>query len=200
FFLIEIILLAVYLLNKGPRKRPITLRKAIVQPSGSGAAEEVDIKFIDTSSQYGNGRFQTSEEKKTFFGTTKKDRLKEQAKKTQERKQKKETEPKEDAPEENAEKEEEVTEQKSVLRKRLEKERLRKENKNSKCKNRTQINSFLFGEHIFEEALMILSDWEKNKFFCTDVNIVYGHVMLFSIGLCCLNNSINVFFHSQYSK
>jgi len=78
----------------GPRKRPITLRKAIVQPSGSGASEEVDVKFIDTSSQYGNGRFQTKEEKKTYFGTTKKDRLKEQAKKTQERKQKKTTDKK----------------------------------------------------------------------------------------------------------
>jgi len=83
----------------GPRKRPITLRKPIVQPSGSGVAEEVDIKFIDTSSQYGNGRFQTSEEKKKYFGTTKKDRLREQAKKTQERKQKKaEDQPKEAQP------------------------------------------------------------------------------------------------------
>jgi len=73
----------------GPRKRPITLRKPIIQPSGSGVSEEVDVKFIDTSSQYGNGRFQTSDEKKKYFGPTKKDRLKEQAKKTQERKQKK---------------------------------------------------------------------------------------------------------------
>jgi len=72
----------------GPRKRPITLRKAIILPTGSGAAEEVDVKFIDTSSQYGNGRFQTSTEKQEHFGTRKKDRLKEQAKKTQERKQK----------------------------------------------------------------------------------------------------------------
>jgi len=80
----------------GPRKRPITLRKAIVLPSGSGAAEEIDVKFIDTSSQYGNGRFQTSDEKKKFYGTTKKDRLKEQAKKMQEKKEKKE--PEEDKP------------------------------------------------------------------------------------------------------
>jgi len=72
----------------GPRKRPITLRKAIILPTGSGAAEEVDVKFIDTSSQYGNGRFQTSTEKQEHFVTRKKDRLKEQAKKTQERKQK----------------------------------------------------------------------------------------------------------------
>jgi len=72
----------------GPRKRPITLRKAITQPSGSGAAEEIEVKFIDTSSQYGNGKFQTSAEKKLYFGTTKKDRLKDQAKKTQERKHK----------------------------------------------------------------------------------------------------------------
>jgi len=78
----------------GPRKRPITLRKTLTLPSGSGAAEEVDVKFIDTSSKYGNGRFQTSEEKKTYFGPTKKDRLKEQARKTQQRKEKKTNESK----------------------------------------------------------------------------------------------------------
>lgn len=78
----------------GPRKRPITLRKTITLPSGSGAAEEIDVKFIDTSSKYGNGRFQTSEEKKAYFGPTKKDRLKEQARKTQQRKEKKTNESK----------------------------------------------------------------------------------------------------------
>jgi len=78
----------------GPRKRPITLRKTLTQASGSGAGEEIDVKFIDTSSKYGNGRFQTSEEKKIYFGPTKKDRVKEQARKTQQRKDKKTNEAK----------------------------------------------------------------------------------------------------------
>lgn len=73
----------------GPRKRPITLRKAIVQPSNSMAKEEIDLKFINTASQYGHGRFQTKEEKKTYFGTTKKDAAKEAKRKQREQKDKK---------------------------------------------------------------------------------------------------------------
>ncbi len=29
--------------------------------------EKIDLKFIDTSSKFGHGRFQTSEEKKNFM-------------------------------------------------------------------------------------------------------------------------------------
>lgn len=29
--------------------------------------EKIDLKFIDTSSKFGHGRFQTSEEKKSFL-------------------------------------------------------------------------------------------------------------------------------------
>ena len=36
------------------------------------ALEEVKIKFIDTSSKFGHGRFQTAEEKANVFGTVKK--------------------------------------------------------------------------------------------------------------------------------
>jgi large subunit ribosomal protein L3e len=35
------------------------------------AKEEIQLKFIDTSSKLGHGRFQTSEEKNTFYGRTK---------------------------------------------------------------------------------------------------------------------------------
>lgn len=38
------------------------------------AHEEIDLKFIDTSSKLGHGRFQTHEEKKAFMGPLKKDR------------------------------------------------------------------------------------------------------------------------------
>jgi len=70
----------------GPKKRPISLRKPIIIPSSSMAKEEIALKFIDTSSQFGNGRFQTSEEKKEWYGPTKKDRLEESKRKAAEKK------------------------------------------------------------------------------------------------------------------
>ena len=60
----------------GPRKRPITLRKAIIQPSTTAGKEEIKLRFIDTASKYGHGRFQTSEEKKAWYGPSKKDKVK----------------------------------------------------------------------------------------------------------------------------
>jgi large subunit ribosomal protein L3e len=56
----------------GPRKRVITLRKAIVVPTTRSAVEKISLKFIDTSSKFGHGRFQTSDEKKKFLGALKK--------------------------------------------------------------------------------------------------------------------------------
>jgi len=56
----------------GPRKRVVTLRKAIVVPTSRSAVEKITLKFIDTSSKFGHGRFQTSEEKKKFLGAMKK--------------------------------------------------------------------------------------------------------------------------------
>lgn len=38
------------------------------------ASEEIDLKFIDTSSKFGHGRFQTHEEKRNFMGPLKKDK------------------------------------------------------------------------------------------------------------------------------
>jgi large subunit ribosomal protein L3e len=32
------------------------------------ATEKIELKFIDTSSKFGHGRFQTCEEKAKFFG------------------------------------------------------------------------------------------------------------------------------------
>lgn len=52
----------------GSRKRVITLRKSLVPKVSRKAIEPVDLKFIDTSSKIGHGRFQTSEEKARFFG------------------------------------------------------------------------------------------------------------------------------------
>jgi len=56
----------------GTRKRPITLRKSLVPQTSRVALEKIQLKFIDTSSKFGHGRFQTSDEKLKFFGPSKK--------------------------------------------------------------------------------------------------------------------------------
>ncbi|KAJ3402569.1 60S ribosomal protein L3 [Chytriomyces hyalinus] len=57
----------------GVKKRVVTLRKSLLTHTKRSALEEVSLKFIDTSSKFGHGRFQTAEEKKAFYGTLKKD-------------------------------------------------------------------------------------------------------------------------------
>jgi len=65
----------------GPKKRVITLRKSLLAHTKRSALEKITLKFIDTSSKFGHGRFQTHAEKKTFMGPQKKDRLKEEKEK-----------------------------------------------------------------------------------------------------------------------
>jgi len=57
----------------GVKKRVLTLRKSLLVHTSRSALEKVQLKFIDTSSKFGHGRFQTAEEKKNFMGTLKKD-------------------------------------------------------------------------------------------------------------------------------
>jgi large subunit ribosomal protein L3e len=52
----------------GPKKRVITLRKSIIPVTSRAALEEITLKFIDTSSKMGHGRFQTKKEKEKFMG------------------------------------------------------------------------------------------------------------------------------------
>eukprot|EP00927_Polykrikos_kofoidii_P001075 TRINITY_DN1038_c0_g1_i6.p1 TRINITY_DN1038_c0_g1~~TRINITY_DN1038_c0_g1_i6.p1 ORF type:complete len:404 (-),score=53.42 TRINITY_DN1038_c0_g1_i6:244-1455(-) len=52
----------------GPRKRVITMRKSLLPQVSRKATEQIQLKFIDTSSKFGHGRFQTNEEKAKFFG------------------------------------------------------------------------------------------------------------------------------------
>jgi len=54
----------------GPRKRVITLRKSLLQQVSRKACEKISLKFIDTASKFGHGRFQTKEEKAKFYGTS----------------------------------------------------------------------------------------------------------------------------------
>lgn len=64
-----------YLLIKGccvgPKKRVVTLRQSLLKQTSRVALEEVKLKFIDTSSKFGHGRFQTTLEKAKFYGRLK---------------------------------------------------------------------------------------------------------------------------------
>jgi large subunit ribosomal protein L3e len=55
----------------GTKKRVITLRKSCVPQTKHDAEEKIELKFIDTSSKFGHGRFQTKEEKDIFYGRVK---------------------------------------------------------------------------------------------------------------------------------
>jgi large subunit ribosomal protein L3e len=61
----------------GPKKRVLTLRKSLLKQTSKTVTEQISLKFIDTSSKYGHGRFQTREEKNRFLGVTKKLKVKE---------------------------------------------------------------------------------------------------------------------------
>ncbi|ONM14393.1 60S ribosomal protein L3-1 [Zea mays] len=55
----------------GPKKRVVTLRQSLLKQTSRLALEEIKLKFIDTSSKFGHGRFQTTDEKQRFFGKLK---------------------------------------------------------------------------------------------------------------------------------
>ena len=57
----------------GPKKRLITLRKSLLVQTKRFAHEKINLKFIDTSSKTGHGRFQTTQEKRAFLGKMKRD-------------------------------------------------------------------------------------------------------------------------------
>lgn len=52
----------------GIKKRVITLRKSLLAHSSRKSMEKMNLKFIDTSSKFGHGRFQTKAEKDKFLG------------------------------------------------------------------------------------------------------------------------------------
>jgi len=65
-----------YLMIKGAtvgvKKRVLTLRKTLLAQTSRTAQEKIKLKFIDTSSKFGHGRFQTADEKRKFMGALKK--------------------------------------------------------------------------------------------------------------------------------
>lgn len=52
----------------GVKKRPLILRKSMMKHSSRKHLEAINLKFIDTSSKLGHGRFQTADEKAKFLG------------------------------------------------------------------------------------------------------------------------------------
>ncbi|CAJ0937461.1 unnamed protein product, partial [Mesorhabditis belari] len=56
----------------GTKKRLITLRKSHYTHTKRFAFEQINLKWIDTSSKFGHGRFPTAAQKKTFMGKFKK--------------------------------------------------------------------------------------------------------------------------------
>jgi large subunit ribosomal protein L3e len=55
----------------GVKKRILTLRKSCFAQTSRTAMEKIELKFIDTSSKFGHGRFQTAGEKLAFMGKLK---------------------------------------------------------------------------------------------------------------------------------
>merc|ERR1711990_1015148 len=64
----------------GTKKRVVTLRKSCVPQTSRSAVEKIELGFIDTTSKFGHGRFQTAKEKAAFMGKRKKDFMAEAAK------------------------------------------------------------------------------------------------------------------------
>jgi len=55
----------------GPVRRVITVRKGLHVQTSRHALEKVSLKWIDTSSKFGHGKFQTADEKQKFLGPLK---------------------------------------------------------------------------------------------------------------------------------
>jgi len=55
----------------GVKKRVLTLRKSLRVATSRRDLEKINLKFIDTSSKFGHGRFQSAQEKSAFLGQLK---------------------------------------------------------------------------------------------------------------------------------
>merc|ERR1719414_2535558 len=81
----------------GSKRRVITLRQSLLPQVSRRAQEKIELKFIDTSSKFGHGRFQTAEEKVKFFGGLPAKRAKKEMDKKEDKEEAgKEEEPKEE--------------------------------------------------------------------------------------------------------
>ncbi|XP_073492553.1 ribosomal protein uL3-like [Aquarana catesbeiana] len=60
----------------GSKKRVLTLRKSLLVHTSRRDLEPIELKFIDTTSKFGHGCFQTDQEKRAFMGPQKKHLIK----------------------------------------------------------------------------------------------------------------------------
>jgi hypothetical protein len=70
---------------------------SLVPQTSVASAEAIEIKWIDTSSKFGHGRFQTEDEKRKFLGAPpkkEKSKIEKKAAKVEKKKSKKTTDPK----------------------------------------------------------------------------------------------------------
>ncbi|KAG7243570.1 hypothetical protein INR49_011127, partial [Caranx melampygus] len=56
----------------GKKKRVLTLRKSLLVHTSRKSKETIELKFIDTTSKFGHGRFQTAQEKRAFMVSVRK--------------------------------------------------------------------------------------------------------------------------------
>ncbi|KAL0717844.1 hypothetical protein Bca4012_067166 [Brassica carinata] len=52
----------------GPEKRVVPLRQSLLTQASRLAMDQINLKFINTSSKMGHGKFQTTQEKNKFYG------------------------------------------------------------------------------------------------------------------------------------
>ena len=57
----------------GVKKRVMTLRKSMFIHTSRRALEKIELKWIDTSSKFGHGAYQTPAEKRQYLGVLKKE-------------------------------------------------------------------------------------------------------------------------------
>jgi len=120
----------------GVRKRVLTLRKSLLPQTSRNSLEQIQLKFIDTSSKFGHGRFQTPDEKDKFLGRLKKVKEKKEKKERKE-KEKKEKKEKKEAKEKKEDKEKKEGKEKKEKKEDKEKKE-KKEDKEKKPKKETK--------------------------------------------------------------
>jgi large subunit ribosomal protein L3e len=79
-YLKKISIIIYVVLDKVANKLCLVLLQSLLVHTKRAALEKINLKFIDTSSKFGHGRFQTPADKAAFMGPLKKDRVKEEAK------------------------------------------------------------------------------------------------------------------------
>jgi len=118
----------------GVRKRVLTLRKSLLPQTSRNSLEQIQLKFIDTSSKFGHGRFQTPDEKDKFLGRLKKVKEKKEKKEKKDKEKKEKKEKKEEKEKKEDKEKKEKKEGKETKEKKPKETKEKKETKDTKEK------------------------------------------------------------------